>query len=102
MEIKFGTTYESYESEENDPNIAFVNTHAQLEALRDEALLKQINGDESGEGPRVLIAGPADSGKTSLAKILIAYGALFRVRGKILFIAFENTLVCVLTLPLIF
>ena len=74
IEKKFGTTLESYESSENDPNIAFVNTHAQLEALRDEALLKQMNGDESGEGPRILVVGPADSGKTSLTKILIAYG----------------------------
>ena len=51
-----------------------MNTHAQLEALRDEALLKQINGEESGEGPRILVVGPADSGKTSLTKILVAYG----------------------------
>lgn len=58
----------SYTSDETNANIAFVNTHAQLEALRDEALKNKT------EGPRVLIAGPPESGKTSLAKILVAYG----------------------------
>lgn len=60
----------SYTSDECNANVAFVNTHAQLEALRDEALSKKT------EGPRVLIAGPPESGKTCLAKILVAYGEL--------------------------
>lgn len=60
----------SYTSDETNANVAFVNTHAQLEALRDEALASQ------GEGPRVLIVGPAESGKSSLARVLIAYGML--------------------------
>lgn len=59
----------SYVSEETNANVAYVNTHAQLEALRDEALANQ------GEGPRVLIVGPPESGKSSLAKLLVAYGA---------------------------
>jgi hypothetical protein len=58
----------SYISDETNANVAYVNTHAQLETLRDEALSSQT------EGPRVLIAGPAESGKSSLAHILIAYG----------------------------
>lgn len=57
----------SYTSDETACNIAFVNTHAQLEALRDEA------ASSNGEGPRVLIVGPTESGKSSLAKILTAY-----------------------------
>jgi polyribonucleotide 5'-hydroxyl-kinase len=57
----------SYTSDETACNIAFVNTHAQLEALRDEAAAS------SGEGPRVLIVGPTESGKSSLTKTLIAY-----------------------------
>lgn len=54
----------SYTSDETNCNIAYVNTHAQLEALRDEA---------GAEGPRVLIVGPTESGKSSLAKVLTAY-----------------------------
>jgi polyribonucleotide 5'-hydroxyl-kinase len=60
-----------YTSDETNANVAYVNTHAQLESLRDEALASQT------EGPRVLIAGPAESGKSSLAHILIAYGTCF-------------------------
>jgi polyribonucleotide 5'-hydroxyl-kinase len=76
----------SYTSEETDSNVAYVNTHAQLEALRDEASSsttqqpQQMNvpGASSApqpliQGPRVLIVGPAESGKSSLCKTLIAY-----------------------------
>lgn len=55
-----------YTSDETNCNIAYVNTHAQLEALRDEAVPDR-------DGPRVLIAGPPESGKSSLTKILMAY-----------------------------
>jgi polyribonucleotide 5'-hydroxyl-kinase len=57
----------SYTSNETAANVAYVNTHAQLEALRDEASISQT------EGPRVLIVGPPESGKSSLAKVLVAY-----------------------------
>jgi polyribonucleotide 5'-hydroxyl-kinase len=58
----------SYISEETDANVAFVNTHAQLEALRDEASLNPETG-----GPRVMVIGPPECGKTSLVKTLVAY-----------------------------
>ena len=45
----------------------YVNTHFALEKLRDEA---EQNGQD---GPRVLVVGPTDSGKTSLVKLLTAY-----------------------------
>jgi polyribonucleotide 5'-hydroxyl-kinase len=48
-------------------NLAYVNTHAQLEALRDEAAAS------GGQGPRVLVVGPPESGKSSVVKTLIAY-----------------------------
>jgi polyribonucleotide 5'-hydroxyl-kinase len=57
----------SYTSDETTSNVAAVNTHAQLEALRDEAAAAKT------QGPRVLIVGPAESGKSSLCKVLTAY-----------------------------
>lgn len=72
----------SYTSDETVSNVAFVNTHAQLEALRDEAWnninenneSKNNNGNNSSSnGPRILIVGPSDSGKSSLVRILSAY-----------------------------
>lgn len=60
----------SYTSDETDPNVSFVNTHAQLEALRDEAFQQSQSGRQ---GPRVMIVGPPESGKSSLCKTLIAY-----------------------------
>ena len=80
-----------YESSETDSNISFVNTHAQLEALRDAALSSALNIEQAlsggpsaainsnteeakkAQGPRVLLVGPADCGKSTLARILTAY-----------------------------
>ena len=56
-----------YVSSETEANVAYVNTHAQLEAMRDDALSSTTGG------PRVLLAGPADCGKSSLARVLTAY-----------------------------
>ena len=81
MDVEFGKDLEiSYTSEEIVANVAFVNTHAQLEAMRDEALMGATSGNAddktsgNGEGPRVLVVGPADCGKTSLVKVLTSYG----------------------------
>ena len=67
-----GVELSVYTSDETDANVAFVNTHAQLEALRDDAM---ANKDPSGtgQGPRVMIVGPPECGKSTLAKTLIAY-----------------------------
>lgn len=55
-----------YESDKT-PMVAYVNTHAQLEARRDVAL-------ESGDfGPRVIVVGPCDHGKSTTCQILSAY-----------------------------
>ena len=68
VECRDGVSLEiSYTSDETNSNVAAVNTHAQLEALRDEAAASQQHG------PRVLVVGPTESGKTSLAKVLTAY-----------------------------
>lgn len=67
VDVECDSTEISYTSEETAANVAYVNTHAQLEAMRDVALASQ------GEGPRVMIIGPPESGKSSLTKILVAY-----------------------------
>lgn len=55
-----------YETD-STPMVAYVNTHVQLEARRDVAL---SNRDK---GPRVIIVGPVDHGKSTLSQILSAY-----------------------------
>mmetsp|Transcript_4292 Transcript_4292/g.6352 ORF Transcript_4292/g.6352 Transcript_4292/m.6352 type:complete len:496 (-) Transcript_4292:59-1546(-) len=85
VEVQSGTYSVLYESDETNSNIAYVNTHAQLEVLRDDALQAALQQQQQAEesnnnnnnilGPRVLIAGPADSGKTTLALTLSTYAA---------------------------
>jgi polyribonucleotide 5'-hydroxyl-kinase len=76
VDLEFGKDLDiCYTSEETVANVAYINTHAQLEAMRDEALMNATNGNnKSTDGPRVLIVGPADCGKTSLVKLLTSYG----------------------------
>lgn len=52
---------------DSTPMVSYVNTHMQLEAKRDVAL---ANGES---GPRVLVAGPPDHGKSATCRILSAY-----------------------------
>ncbi|KAL4761866.1 cleavage polyadenylation factor subunit CLP1 [Aspergillus foveolatus] len=52
---------------EETPMVEYANVHFALEGLRAEA---KASGRD---GPRVLILGPEDAGKTSLSKILTAY-----------------------------
>jgi polyribonucleotide 5'-hydroxyl-kinase len=47
--------------------LSYANLHFALERLRQHA------DDTQGDGPRVLILGSVDSGKSSLAKILVSY-----------------------------
>ncbi|KAI9836590.1 MAG: hypothetical protein M1819_001222 [Sarea resinae] len=56
-----------YTAEETPMN-SYANTHFALEKIRHETSLQG-----SKEGPRVLVVGPDDAGKTSLVKILTAY-----------------------------
>ena len=68
----------TYVSDETDANVAFVNTHAQLEALRDDAIANKGKGEDDGgigssQGPRVMIVGPKECGKSTLSKTLVAY-----------------------------
>ncbi len=77
VDVEFGRELDiSYTSEETVANVAFVNTHAQLEAMRDEALMNGSVAGKETDGPRVLVVGPADCGKSSLVKVLTSYGKL--------------------------
>ena len=70
-----------YVSTETNANVAHVNTHAQLEALRDQAVLDSAAFGSEGaggvkrdvQGPRVLLTGPTDSGKSALQRVLTSY-----------------------------
>jgi polyribonucleotide 5'-hydroxyl-kinase len=57
---------EEYTAEET-PMTTYANLHFALENMRQSASTARV------EGPRVLVVGPNNSGKTSLVKILTAY-----------------------------
>jgi polyribonucleotide 5'-hydroxyl-kinase len=61
-----GTPEVAYTSDETPMN-SYVNIHAQLQKRRELAKLKH------SAGPRVLVAGPVDSGKSTLTQILLNY-----------------------------
>lgn len=61
-----GTPDVAYVSEETPMN-SYLNTHAQLQRRRELAVAKRA------AGPRVLVAGPVDAGKSTLAHMLLAY-----------------------------
>ncbi|TAQ85137.1 hypothetical protein B7494_g6551 [Chlorociboria aeruginascens] len=64
--IEVSGSCDEYIAEET-PMVSYINTHFALEKLREEA--SKIGRD----GPRVLIVGPSNAGKTSLVKLLTAY-----------------------------
>lgn len=59
------------------PMITYMNVHAALEQLRDQAAEKSIRG------PRVMIAGPVDVGKSTLSRILVNYAARYSISSII-------------------
>eukprot|EP00607_Mallomonas_marina_P002237 CAMPEP_0182439140 /NCGR_PEP_ID=MMETSP1167-20130531/86253_1 /TAXON_ID=2988 /ORGANISM="Mallomonas Sp, Strain CCMP3275" /LENGTH=405 /DNA_ID=CAMNT_0024632771 /DNA_START=29 /DNA_END=1243 /DNA_ORIENTATION=- len=61
-----GSCQSSYVSSET-PMVSYVNTHVQLEAKRDVALANSENG------PRIMVVGRTDSGKSTISRILASY-----------------------------
>lgn len=61
-----GVLQSDYNAQET-PMISYVNLHFALDSLRTQA------GTSSAGGPRVLVMGPPNAGKTSLCKLLSAY-----------------------------
>jgi len=48
--------------------VSYINAHAALDKLRENAR------DKGVLGPRCMVVGPQDSGKSTLCKILASYG----------------------------
>ncbi|KAI1330953.1 Pre-mRNA cleavage complex II protein Clp1-domain-containing protein [Xylariaceae sp. FL0255] len=65
-----GSTYDAYTSEptpDETPMVSYLNLHFKLEALRTAAQ----NG--AGTGPRMLVVGPPNSGKSSFVRTLASW-----------------------------
>lgn len=62
-----GDALQSEYTAEETPMTEYINVHFALEELREQAKA------QGREGPRVLILGPENAGKTTLAKILTGY-----------------------------
>ncbi|KAF8691525.1 hypothetical protein HU200_040672 [Digitaria exilis] len=71
-----GVTESEYPSEET-PMVIYVNTHAILDARRARARAAAVQGGdlEASQGPRVIVVGPTDSGKSTLCKMLLSWAA---------------------------
>ncbi|KAK4511529.1 uncharacterized protein ATC70_012744 [Mucor velutinosus] len=81
LEIK-GTFLVEYTANET-PMTSYLNTHLALEQLRHRAKT------EHELGPRVLVVGPHDVGKTSLCKILVSYS--LKQGGKPIYVSLDTT-----------
>ncbi|KAK3323798.1 Pre-mRNA cleavage complex II protein Clp1-domain-containing protein [Cercophora scortea] len=60
-----------YVAPEDSPSVSYLNLHFALKERRDHVL--RMAGKRGVCGPRVMICGPKNSGKTSLARTLVAY-----------------------------
>ncbi|KAK1298731.1 hypothetical protein QJS10_CPB14g01393 [Acorus calamus] len=67
-----GTSEVEYVADET-PMVSYVNVHAVLEGRRARAKGSPSNDAESSQGPRVIVVGPTDSGKSSLTKMLLSW-----------------------------
>ncbi|KAM7511383.1 hypothetical protein LguiB_010258 [Lonicera macranthoides] len=68
-----GPTETDYTADET-PMISYVNVHAVLEGRRNRAKASSADSDSS-QGPRVIVVGPTDSGKSTLSRMLLSWAA---------------------------
>ncbi|MCL7022590.1 hypothetical protein MKW94_021063 [Papaver nudicaule] len=69
-----GTTETDYTADET-PMITYVNVHAVLEGRRKRAKASSTTNPDSSQGPRVMVVGPTDSGKSTLSRMLLSWAA---------------------------
>ncbi|OVA00308.1 Pre-mRNA cleavage complex II Clp1 [Macleaya cordata] len=69
-----GTTETDYTADET-PMISYLNVHAVLEGRRKRSKASSTNGPDSSQGPRVIVVGPTDSGKSTLTRMLLSWAA---------------------------
>ncbi|GAB4858952.1 Protein CLP1 [Ancistrocladus abbreviatus] len=69
-----GATETDYTADET-PMISYVNVHAVLEARRNRAKASSSSDSDSSQGPRVVVVGPTDSGKSTLSRMLLSWAA---------------------------
>ncbi|XP_030513567.1 protein CLP1 homolog [Rhodamnia argentea] len=68
-----GDTETDYTADET-PMVSYVNVHAILDARRNRAKAS-ASDSESPQGPRVIVVGPTDSGKSTLTRMLLSWAA---------------------------
>ncbi|KAJ0043642.1 hypothetical protein Pint_19302 [Pistacia integerrima] len=71
-----GTTETEYTADET-PMVSYVNVHAVLEGRRNHAKASASKGSDTSQvqGPRVIVVGPTDSGKSTLSRMLLSWAA---------------------------
>ncbi|KAK4750099.1 hypothetical protein SAY87_027548 [Trapa incisa] len=68
-----GDTETDYTADET-PMVSYVNVHAVLDGRRSRARASPPESDSS-QGPRVIVVGPIDSGKSTLSRMLLSWAA---------------------------
>ncbi|XP_020961286.1 protein CLP1 homolog [Arachis ipaensis] len=69
-----GTTETDYTADET-PMVSYVNVHAILETRRTRDKASSSGDSESSQGPRMIVVGPTDSGKSTLLRIFLSWAA---------------------------
>ncbi|TXG58551.1 hypothetical protein EZV62_016380 [Acer yangbiense] len=69
-----GTTETDYTADET-PMVSYVNVHAILEGRRRRARASASKDSDTSQGPRVIVVGPTDSGKSTLSRMLLSWAA---------------------------
>ncbi|KAK8948163.1 hypothetical protein KSP40_PGU022236 [Platanthera guangdongensis] len=67
-----GTSEVQYAADET-PMVSYVNVHAILDRRRARAKASSKNDAIASQGPRIIVVGPTDSGKSSLCRMLLSW-----------------------------
>lgn len=69
-----GTPETDYTADET-PMVSYVNVNAVLEGRRNRAKASPSKDSDASQGPRVIVVGPTDSGKSTLSRMLLSWAA---------------------------